>query len=135
MSARWHSRAVDERAPHFKWREFFDWHVAAPPPLQSRPAIHELAITVLEPLRARYGPVRVFSAYRTSGTNRAVGGAPRSHHLYDLWPGSPAVDVGCRDGAPEDWARFLDQLRVGGLGTYSSHVHVDKRRARARWTG
>lgn len=132
---RWHAEPVDPKAPHFVWREFFDWHVAKPPPLAARPAIHHLAIAVLEPLRRHYGPVRLLSAYRTQATNLAVGGAKRSHHLYDLWPSSPAVDLVAEDGSVDDWARFLEALRVGGLGTYATHVHVDLRKARARWTG
>lgn len=133
--ARWWHRPVDAAAPHFIWREFFDWHTSTPPPLAARPAIHHLAIVCLEPLRRVYGPVRVFSAYRTPATNRAVGGARESHHLYDRWPRSPAVDVGCAEGTPADWAKLLDQLRVGGLGTYATHVHVDLRVGRARWRG
>lgn len=132
--SRWHAAPVDANAPHFRWREFFDWHVAAPPPLKSRPAIHRLAVDVLEPLRRRYGAVRLFSAYRTAATNRDVGGAPSSHHLYDVHPDSPAVDLGCARGRIEDWVAFLEQLHVGGLGVYPTHVHVDLRKARARWS-
>lgn len=130
---RWHSEPVDEGAPHFKWREFFDWHVAAPPPLRARPAIKHLAVSVLEPLRRQYGPVHLHSAYRTPATNLAVGGAPQSHHLYDTWPKSPAVDLSASTGALEDWVAFLERMHVGGLGTYPTHVHVDLRRGRARW--
>lgn len=135
MAARWHSKPVDPRAPHFRWREFFDWHVAAPPPLASRPAIHELATVTLEPLRRRFGAVQIHSAYRTSATNRAVGGAPHSHHLYDIWATSPAVDLSCRKGDVGDWAEWLEKLGIGGMGTYSTHLHVDRRRVRTRWTG
>lgn len=130
---RWHSAPVTSSAPHFKWREFFDWHVSAPPPLKARPAIKHLAVHVLEPLRHVYGPVRLFSAYRTHATNRSVGGAPHSHHLYDEWPKSPAVDLGCRDGTIEEWVAFLERLQVGGLGVYPGHVHVDLRKTKARW--
>lgn len=130
----WRER-VDRRAPHFHWWEFVDWHVGASPPLAARPALHHLVLSQLEPLRARYGPVRIFSAYRTLATNRSVGGAPESHHLYDRWPKSPAVDIACRDGAPTDWARWLDGRHVGGLGTYGTHVHLDLRPGRARWLG
>lgn len=131
---RWHSAHVHEQAPHFRWREFFDWHVSAAPPLNSRPAIKHLAVHVLEPLRRAYGPVRVHSAYRTHATNRAVGGAPQSHHLYDEWPKSPAVDITARDASIEQLVAFLERLNVGGLGVYPTHVHVDLRRGRARWS-
>jgi hypothetical protein len=41
-----------------------------------------LCCTVLEPLRAFAGPLRVTSGYRNPQTNHEVGGATNSAHLY-----------------------------------------------------
>lgn len=118
---------------HFTWGEFFDWHNGEAPPLPARPAIRRLVREVLEPLRHEFGAVTIHSAYRTTATNRMVGGAPHSHHLYRQWPSSPAVDLSCEHEFIDRWVRFLERLHVGGLGTYPTHVHVDQRKARARW--
>lgn len=120
-------------SPHFTWGEFFDRRRHLAPPMPSRRGVRLLCTTALEPLRAAYGTVTVYSGYRTPATNRLVGGAPQSRHLYDLFPTSPAADVACAHGSPRDWYALLDDLDVGGLGIYSTHVHVDLRNITARW--
>ncbi len=120
-------------SPHFTWGEFYDRRRQLPPPMPSRRAVRRLALVALEPLRHEFGPVLINSGYRTTATNRLVGGAPGSHHLYHLHPDSPAADVRCLFGTPREWHRLLDRLGVGGLGLYSTHVHVDLRSGRARW--
>ena len=78
-------------------------------------------------LRHEFGhPLLVLSAYRTQAYNAAVGGASRSWHLK----------AGALDLAPQDPNRIGDLLevaidranrraQVGGLGTYSTFVHLD----------
>jgi chromosome segregation ATPase len=91
-----------------------------------------------EPLRARFGAVRVNSGYRTRSYNAAIGGASNSVHIYDLHPGAVAVDFVCASGRPSDWAAFLE-ARADGLGRYATFVHADNRArigwGRSRWTG
>lgn len=121
--------------PHFVWGEFYDRRRQLPPPIIARRALRELVLIHLEPLRDRFGRCDVHSAYRTVATNRLVGGAPRSRHLYDLFPGAPAVDVSFARGTPAEWARAAEQRSPGGLGRYATHIHIDDRSGRARWTG
>ena len=59
-----------------------------------------LCCTVLEPLRALVGPLRVNSGYRCEAVNAAVGGSSNSAHLYGraadivpLTPGENALDL------------------------------------------
>ena len=57
------------------------------------PAIKELVDNVLDPLRRAWGrPLVISSGYRCPELNRAVGGAPTSHHLRvmaaDINPGN-----------------------------------------------
>jgi hypothetical protein len=46
---------------------------------QFLPALHDLA-SMLEVVRAKFGPVRVTSAFRGTGANAAVGGSITSQH-------------------------------------------------------
>lgn len=42
----------------------------------------QLCDTLLEPIRAQYGPVTLSCGYRDAASNHAVGGASNSQHLY-----------------------------------------------------
>jgi len=53
-----------------------------------------LAITALEPIRARFGSIRVTSGFRTRELNEAIGGAKDSAHLYGC-----AADIQAINGA------------------------------------
>ena len=53
---------------------------SAPPAVAD--ALARLCIHVLEPVRARFGMVRVTSGYRSPAVNRAVGGAKTSRHIF-----------------------------------------------------
>jgi Peptidase M15 len=122
-------------SPHFVWGEFYDRRRGAAPPMESRRAVRRLVTQHLEPLRERFGAVYIHSAYRTLATNRLVGGAAQSRHLYSRFPRSPAVDLSCARGEPTDWYSFLHHSGVTALGLYTGHVHADERSYIARWTG
>lgn len=128
-------------SPNFTYSEFA-CKDGTPVPKAAYPALEHLCKTYLEPLRAEFGPVYITSGYRHAAYNRAIGGASMSVHIYD-YPGrngqAVAADVTCQRGTPAQWAKFLDRLNPGGLGTYSSFVHVDNRQLmdwpRSRWVG
>jgi uncharacterized protein YcbK (DUF882 family) len=101
-----------------------------------------LCRTFLEPLRAKYGPVKINSGFRTASYNRRIGGASRSYHVYTLHDGNDqAADIACRSGGPRDWHRTLNAIRQrerggkGGLGLYGTFVHVDVRDYPSNWRG
>lgn len=100
---------------------------------RQRASIHDLCHRFLDPLRDRFGPVVVISGCRSREHNRVVGGAPNSFHIYEAHPGAVAADVTAARGTTRDWYEFLDARAPGGLGYYSTHVHVDNRVQRARW--
>lgn len=50
-------------------------------PEWAKSALRSLAVDLLEPIRLRWGPVVVSSAYRDPERNAAAGGVPTSQHL------------------------------------------------------
>lgn len=119
-------------SPHFMLSEFaMDNGVM--PPIGSTLAVRRLCLEVLEPMRAQFGPCTVTSGWRSTAHNKAVGGARSSRHLYHEHPQSPAADVRFARGTPEQWAALAVRLKVGGVGLYRTHVHVDQRRTLTRW--
>ena len=74
------------------------------------------------------GEIRVTSGYRTPQTNRSLPGAARnSYHLR-----GKAVDLQVRGIPPRDIAEYMAWLGVGGVGRYSTFVHIDSGDER-RW--
>jgi uncharacterized protein YcbK (DUF882 family) len=117
---------------HFTLGEFFPPD-STQPPADWMHACRQLALLVLEPLRARYGVCIVVSGYRTPARNRIVGGAPRSFHVYEWHPGTAAADVVFRNGQPRQWGEAAAHTPAGGIGTYAAHLHVDLRSERTIW--
>lgn len=110
---------------NFLLREFA-CHDGTPVPASAVPALREWCIRWGEPLRTRFGPVRVTSGYRTRRYNAQVGGADRSYHVYDLrhptklvganrW--DIAADVVPARGDVADWQAWASAtLRRGQQG-------------------
>jgi uncharacterized protein YcbK (DUF882 family) len=89
---------------------------------------------VADKVREAYGgPLRVVSAYRSVAYNRAIRGAANSTHTR-----GQALDLACPQ--PERLYHALLALRRagefrGGLGLYSTFVHVDVRGTNTTWRG
>lgn len=101
-----------------------------------------LCKTFLEPLRDAYGTVTINSGFRTPNYNAQVGGEPNSFHIYTAHDGDDqAADITCAKGTPSQWHSKLNSIRQnkrggkGGLGLYSTFVHVDIRDYKADWRG
>ena len=65
------------------------------PNAMARENLERLASEVLEPLRGRFGPIIVNSAYRSPAVNAAVSGSSTSRHMLGL-----ASDIYAQDGTP-----------------------------------
>jgi zinc D-Ala-D-Ala carboxypeptidase len=98
------------------------------PPVAAVERMKRLCQHVLEPIRAKFGPVRINSGYRSPGLNKAVGGAAKSQHVT-----GEAADIECaavsnyelaawiRDNLPHDQI-ILEAYTPGK--PHSGWVHV-----------
>jgi uncharacterized protein YcbK (DUF882 family) len=90
-------------SPHFTWEELTQTgqfalrdqnRVQAEP---YRANLIRLATTLLEPVRAQFGPTRINSGFRCPAVNAAIGGSPTSQHLRgeaaDLVPSGADLDT------------------------------------------
>ena len=72
----------------------------------------KLCEEVLEPLRLKYGALRITSGYRTRQLNKAVKGAVNSKHLTgesaDIYPLDPNVSL-------QEMFEYLNGIHNGGL--------------------
>lgn len=77
-------------------------------------------------------PVYINSGYRTPAYNAKVGGATLSQHLYGR-----AADITVEGVKPQEVYDYLCALmpESGGIGLYSTFVHVDTRPEKSRWKG
>ena len=101
-------------------------HPNSPPPIAALSNLAEVAILADE-LRVFFGsPLMVVSAWRSTGYNRHVGGAPHSLHMrgkaIDLRPSSPTLVPALHRAA----SRFYEKNPLaGGIGFYDWGVHID----------
>lgn len=102
-------------SPHFQQAEF---ELDAPLPADVVPSYTALCVTLLEPIRAQFGPLQITSGYRTPASNAAAHGVPTSEHVAtaaycaaDFKPVTPpqgAVNQsGVLVGSPQDIFDFV----------------------------
>lgn len=90
-------------------------------------------VNVLQKIRTHFGKaVSITSAYRTPTKNKAVGGTAYSQHLY-----GKAADIKVSGVSPKKVAEYVETIlkNKGGIGIYSTFVHIDTRATKSRWNG
>ena len=90
-------------------------------------------VNILQKVRDYFGvAVKITSAYRTPSHNKKKKGATYSQHLYGR-----AADIKVSGVPVSDVAAYIETLipNSGGIGKYSTWVHVDTRPIKARWNG
>ena len=88
-------------------------------------------VKILQKVRNHFGAsVIINSAYRTEAHNKKVGGSANSQHKYGM-----AADIRINGVSPKTIATYLNTLmpNSGGIGVYSSFVHIDVRAKKSRW--
>ena len=95
--------------------------------------IHPDLVKVLQKIREHFGkPVNINSAFRTPTKNTAVGGSPKSQHMYGM-----AADISIKGVSPKTVAAYAETLlpNTGGIGIYKTFTHIDVRTLKSRWNG
>lgn len=90
-------------------------------------------VEVLQKIREHFGkPVVLNSGFRTASYNKKVDGATYSQHQYGT-----AADIRISGVTPKKIAEYAETLLPGkgGIGIYSTFVHVDVREVKSRWNG
>lgn len=87
-------------------------------------------VQILQKIRDYFGkPITINSAYRTATYNKKVGGASKSQHVKGT-----ACDIVVKDVPPNAVASYLEATHSsGGIGLYSTFVHVDTRGYKVLW--
>lgn len=94
-------------------------------------------LSSLDALRSMMGEaIRINSACRCDKHNKEVGGAPDSYHLTG--PHNPCQAVDIPVPSADYRYRLVENaigLDFGGIGVYSTFVHLDIRKAKTMWRG
>ena len=93
--------------------------------------ISDELVSLLQKVRNHFGrAVIINSAYRTETHNKKVGGSTNSQHKYGM-----AADIRINGISPKTIATYINTLmpNSGGIGVYSSFVHIDVRAKKSRW--
>lgn len=86
-------------------------------------------VKLLQKIRDHFNkPITITSGYRTATHNKKVGGTKNSYHLVGM-----ASDIKVTGINPILVAMYAEKLNAGGIGVYSSFVHVDVRQKHYRW--
>jgi uncharacterized protein YcbK (DUF882 family) len=139
LTAKFQRELKEEGIRHFTAKEVFflgesntRLKLNAIPPEEIWPRIIA-TLQFLDTIREQVGRLRLLSIYRNAAYNRAIKGASNSQHVQfraaDVHPFDCSVSTLWRACIEER----QNQNFQGGLGRYSTFVHVDCRGSKATW--
>jgi uncharacterized protein YcbK (DUF882 family) len=130
-----------QKFEHFKADEFTNYFavnrrgVQNEPPPRSMWAAIVPTLRIVDALRKHLGrSITILSSYRSPAYNAAISGAAtKSYHMKFL-----ALDIAVAGHSPRTIFELLKKWRTegkftGGLGLYSTFVHIDTRGTNATW--
>jgi len=121
MTSRYYAQWRDVPAGGWRWADFTPAEIACRG--SGAILIDEPALDALQRLRHLLGrPLVVRSGYRSETHNRAVGGAPRSRHLFGT-----AFDIDMAGHDPTAFEAAARSVGFLGFGFYPrlSFIHID----------
>lgn len=91
-------------SPHFTLAELTRTSSGQPnvPNAAETKALVALCSSLLEPIRAKFGPVSIHSGFRSKAVNEAIGGSKTSQHMK-----GEAADFHCSGAKLEDIMRWI----------------------------
>jgi len=72
------------------------------PPPEAKAWLEATAVEVLEPIRAKFGPIIINSGYRSQEVNTRIGGSPTSQHML-----GQAADIVSPNATPYEIVSWL----------------------------
>lgn len=93
--------------------------------------VHPALILLMQSLRDQYGPLRVNSMYRSQEWNLRIQGEKGSKHTLGM-----AVDLSPLETKFERFKNdIMKRTDIGGVGIYSTFIHLDVYGNGRRWHG
>ena len=97
----------------------------------SRTLIDDKLVEYLQQIRSHFNTtVNITSGYRCAEHNAAVGGSSKSNHTL-----GKAADIQVVGIAPEEVAKYAENIGIKGIGCYNNFVHIDTRTTKYFWRG
>lgn len=102
----------EQLSPHFRLSELLASNTAKSKGLDNDPSpevlanLKRLCVEALEPIRAKVGPLKINSGYRSDAVNKAVGGSTTSAHSFGL-----AADL----HPPAGCKKLMNDIIVSGV--------------------
>jgi hypothetical protein len=103
-------------SPHFKLEEFTQSPTAKKLGIKNEPSAvgvalaRELCVNILEPIRAKFGAVKITSGFRCHELNTAVGGSATSDHCWDEFGVASDIQLKEKLQVVFDWIRLESSL-------------------------
>jgi zinc D-Ala-D-Ala carboxypeptidase len=121
---------VGDLSPHFTLSELTRTATGLPntPTAEHLAALTAMCSTLIEPVRARFGPVSIHSGYRSTAVNEKIGGSVTSQHMRgeaaDFHVPGVALETVFRWIVTESGLRFGQVILEGHTPAEPTWIHL-----------